>query len=323
MRGNFHVRFGKEVVDPKNSDILYLVHFILEIASSKYTFAGNFAYWLGTISVSFTTFYSYRLLFLTFLNRTNSYKQFMAHAHEANIILGLPLALLAIGSLFIGYITKDMIVGLGSSFWGNSIFVLSKNISYLEAEYLPYHIKLIPFIFSHVGIFVAYHTTSFSTNSSSSTDIFSFWNNSRSLQKNAMLHEIVTLKPIVGTITFFNQKWHFDDLYNRFFVQKVLSFGYHISFRLFDAGWIAFLGPYGISKTVTNWSRKFGKLQSGFVYHYAFIILTAVTLLLTLLAFSFSFHFGDSFFMFSLQYDYAPSALFFIFILTFYFVSKK
>ena len=44
MRGNFHVRFGKEVVDPKNSDILYLVHFILEIASSKYTFAGNFAY---------------------------------------------------------------------------------------------------------------------------------------------------------------------------------------------------------------------------------------------------------------------------------------
>jgi hypothetical protein len=54
-----------------------------------------------------------------------------------------------------------MIIGLGSSFWGNSIFILSDNLSYLEAEYLPYHIKMIPFIFSHLGLFFAYHTTSF------------------------------------------------------------------------------------------------------------------------------------------------------------------
>ena len=118
----------------------YSKDFILEIASSKYNFAGNFAYWLGAASVSFTTFYSYRLLFLTFINRNNSFKRCTVCAHEAKVATGLPLALLAIGSLFVGYLTKDMIVGLGSPLWANSIFVLSNNMSYLEAEYLPYHI---------------------------------------------------------------------------------------------------------------------------------------------------------------------------------------
>jgi NADH-ubiquinone oxidoreductase chain 5 len=65
--------------------------------------------------------------------------------------MGIPLLVLAVGSLFLGYCSKDMIVGLGSAFWGNSIFVLSEHTSYLEAEYLPYHIKAIPLIFGHIG----------------------------------------------------------------------------------------------------------------------------------------------------------------------------
>ncbi len=92
----------------------YSKDFILEIASSKYNFAGNFAYWLGAASVSFTTFYSYRLLFLTFINKNNGFQRCIAYTHEAKVATGLPLALLAIGSLFVGYLTKDMIVGLGS-----------------------------------------------------------------------------------------------------------------------------------------------------------------------------------------------------------------
>ena len=53
----------------------YSKDFILEVACSKMQFTGNFAYWLGTLSVCFTTFYSYRLPFFTFLNKTNSFKQ--------------------------------------------------------------------------------------------------------------------------------------------------------------------------------------------------------------------------------------------------------
>jgi NADH-ubiquinone oxidoreductase chain 5 len=81
----------------------YSKDFILEIACSKFHCAGNLAYWLGTITVSFTTFYSYRLVFFTFLNRNNSVTRLggrSKHAlHEANIFMGLPLVLLAFGSL--------------------------------------------------------------------------------------------------------------------------------------------------------------------------------------------------------------------------------
>jgi len=68
------------------------------------------------VSASFTTFYSYRLVFLTFLNKSNSFKQYVLNAHDASAIAAIPLILLAIGSMFIGYLTKDMIIGIGSSF---------------------------------------------------------------------------------------------------------------------------------------------------------------------------------------------------------------
>jgi NADH-ubiquinone oxidoreductase chain 5 len=280
----------------------YSKDFILEIATSKIHFTGNLAYWLGTISVSFTSFYSYRLLYLTYINKTNSYKSYIAHTHEANLILGLPLALLAIGSLFVGYLTKDMIVGLGSAFWGNSILILSKNMSYLEAEYLPYHIKMIPFLFSHIGILVAYHTTSYACISG--------------YQKNLLFYKFLTRKDMlpIKIYTFFSNKWHIDDLYNRFLVEKFLRFGYNISFSILDAGWIAYLGPYGIAKSINKWAKKSSQIQTGFVYHYAFIILIGITLGIVLLAiFSTSLvHDGHNYIT-----TYGTKS-YFIFVLTFF-----
>jgi NADH:ubiquinone oxidoreductase subunit 5 (subunit L)/multisubunit Na+/H+ antiporter MnhA subunit len=188
-----------------------------------------------------------------------------------------------------------MIIGLGSGFWGNSIFILSKNISFLEAEYLPYYVKLIPFFFSHLGIFVAYHTSFVLSGPGGVVEI----NRARlSFQKHLVWYEIFMSHPLfIKFYTFFNQKWHFDDLYNRFIVQKFINFGYDISFRLLDNGWIAYLGPYGISRTVQHFSTQFGKLQSGFVYHYAFIILTGMTLFIagTLFLFSSGFSISDFF----------------------------
>jgi NADH-ubiquinone oxidoreductase chain 5 len=94
----------------------YSKDFILEIACAKMHFTGNMAYWLGTLSVSFTTFYSYRLVYLSFLNRTDAAKNYVLHAHEPQARMSIPLIILAVGSLFVGYLTKDMIIGLGSGF---------------------------------------------------------------------------------------------------------------------------------------------------------------------------------------------------------------
>jgi len=68
-------------------------------------------------------------------------------------------------------------------------------------------------------------------------------------------------------------------------VRKALHFGYHVSFRLLDAGFIAYLGPFGASNTVGRQARKLGHLQTGSAHHYAFIILVAICLLSILVLF--------------------------------------
>lgn len=64
----------------------------------------------------------------------------------------LPLLVLVVGSLFLGYFGKDLFLGLGSDFFMNSIYVHPKNLLFVDAEFVPYHIKLIPVIFSFGGI---------------------------------------------------------------------------------------------------------------------------------------------------------------------------
>jgi NADH-ubiquinone oxidoreductase chain 5 len=72
------------------------------------------------------------------------------------------LAPLAVASVFVGYLGKDMIIGLGSSFWGAAVTGGgSESAIFIDAEYLPYHVKMIPLVFSHIGIFFAYNTSSF------------------------------------------------------------------------------------------------------------------------------------------------------------------
>ena len=70
--------------------------------------------------------------------------------------MGYPLLVLVFGSIFIGYLTKDMIIGVGTNFWGNALFVLPQNMLVFEAEFLPHSIKLIPVIFSLSGVFLAH-----------------------------------------------------------------------------------------------------------------------------------------------------------------------
>ena len=67
--------------------------------------------------------------------------------------MAIPLIILAFGSIFIGYLSKDMMVGLGSNFWGNSIFILPKNILLLESEYIPQNQKFLPLVFTILGDF--------------------------------------------------------------------------------------------------------------------------------------------------------------------------
>jgi len=235
---------------------------ILEVAYANYTVSGNFAYWLGAISALFTSYYSFRLLFLTFLGQSNAYKISLQNVHDAPFMMSFPLVFLAFGSIFVGYLGKDMMIGLGTDFWGNALFILPQNILYVESEYIPQSIKMIPLIFSGLGAIVAYIIN---------------------LKFASFTYKIKTSFFGRKLYTFLNKRWLFDKVYNDFFGYPSLKFGYEISFRTIDKGVLEILGPTGIAKTITDFLRHVSAFQSGFVYHYALVMLIGITFFISIL----------------------------------------
>jgi len=129
---------------------------ILEVAYAKYTISGDFSYWLGVISAFFTAFYSIRLVYLTFISNSNGYRSSLVKAHDAPLLMALPLGILCVGSIFVGYLFKDACIGMGTHFWGNAIFIHPNNYSYIDSEFIPTSIKLVPTIFSIFGALLAF-----------------------------------------------------------------------------------------------------------------------------------------------------------------------
>lgn len=238
---------------------------ILELAYSKYTVSGSFAHWLGTVSAFFTAYYSFRLIYYTFLTKPNLSKSILEkYAHDAPLIMSIPLLILALGSIFIGYLMKDMMIGLGTDFWGNSIYTHPYHNSMVDSEFIPTSIKLLPVILSLIGAFLALLLNGFHSNA---------YKLYQSMVHFSFMREIYR---------FLNKRWYFDLIYNEFIGKKLLSFGYNNSFKLLDKGLIEIIGPYGLEKLMKNLTNKMRLLQTGYLYHYAFIFLIGIVSILTM-----------------------------------------
>jgi NADH-ubiquinone oxidoreductase chain 5 len=144
----------------------YSKDFILESAYGQFTFSGSIVYIIATIGAIFTTLYSVKVLYLTFLTNPNGPKIYYKFAHEGDLFLTLPLIILAIFSIFFGFITKDIFIGLGSNFFvDNSLFIHPINEIMIDTEFaVPTIFKLIPFIFTISFIFIAFNISEFSPN---------------------------------------------------------------------------------------------------------------------------------------------------------------
>jgi proton-translocating NADH-quinone oxidoreductase chain L len=229
---------------------------ILELAYGKYEITASFGHWLGCISAFFTAFYSFRLIYLTFFQKTNINKSIFEHIHDSPIIMGIPLIILSFGSIFIGYFWKDMMLGLGTPFWGSAIFTHPKHLSVIEGEFMPTFIKLTPVLLSISGAIFAiitYH-----------------------IYQNIIYKNLIKYNIIREIFIFLNKKWFFDKIYNLYIIQNILSFGYKISYKILDKGFIEIVGPYGIFLLLKKWVKKIVLLQSGYIYHYAFIMLVGL-----------------------------------------------
>ena len=236
---------------------------ILEVAYAKYTISGNFSYFLGCLVVLCTSYYSFRLLFLSFLAPSTSVKSSLKHVHDAPFLMAFPLILLAFGSIFVGYLAKDMMIGLGTDFWSNALYVLPTNSSLLESEYISQVQKFIPFILTLLGAFFAYIFNIAGI-------FFSYNLKMTNLGKNLY--------------TFLNKRWFVDKVYNDFISQNALLFGYNISFKTLDKGSFEILGPAGIASTFLKITQYLNKLQTGMIYHYAVVMLLGLTVIITIIS---------------------------------------
>jgi NADH:ubiquinone oxidoreductase subunit 5 (subunit L)/multisubunit Na+/H+ antiporter MnhA subunit len=232
------------------------------VAYAQSSSNGTFAHWLGTISAFLTAFYSFRLLYLAFIGTTNSYRESFFHVHEGPLRMSIPLGILAIGSIFVGYWGKDAFVGLGTTFWNNAIVTYPSRITILESEFIPTNIKLVPVIFSVIGATLA-------------VIFYHFFPH--------LLFHIKTSRLGRPLYFFLSNKWYWDWLYNQTIAKPFLNFGHIVSYKVLDRGLFEALGPSGLSQGVQYLARSFSLLQSGYIYHYAFVLFSSTTLSLILL----------------------------------------
>ena len=235
----------------------YSKDLILEIAYGKFSFLGYFSYCLGTIGAFFTAYYSMRLIFLTFLLKPAGHKQVVSFAYDSNFYICLALGCLAIPSIFVGYLSKEIIVGIGSTIFNNVIYINLKNFNIFDAEFINIFYKSLPVYFSLFGFFYAFIFYSFSFK---------------------VLFNLKISKFGKKFYYFLNRKWFFDKIYNEYLVQFFLKFAYSISYKFIDKGIFEILGPTGLSTIALKASLNLNKFQTGYIYHYTSIILVSSAL---------------------------------------------
>jgi len=130
----------------------YSKDIILELAYSQYNLHGSFVHWLGTITAFFTTFYSFRLIYLSFMKGTQVQKPVANNIHESSALITIPLSILALGSIFLGYLMKDLFAGVGSPFLDHILLTLPGHNLFFVAEFLPFYIKNLPFFLSLLSV---------------------------------------------------------------------------------------------------------------------------------------------------------------------------
>lgn len=243
----------------------YSKDLILELTYEKYYIA--FAYWLGSFSALLTAFYSIRLIYLTFIANTNSKKEIYIGAHEPSFNILFPLLLLALGSIFVGY-------------WGKEV-ILSNVIPPIVSNY----VKVVPLILSTLGVFLAiigydwglpklrYFPINYKK------IIYQNVKNKTLLMKGGDWgRSVINMFHMV--YTFLNSAWQFNYVINHFIVSNIWKFGHLVTYRIIDRGILEVIGPKGISRILIKLTQNISNFQSGMVFNYALIMIVFTVLFL-------------------------------------------
>ena len=231
----------------------YSKDFILESAYGIFYFSGTVVYFIATIGAVFTTLYSVKVLYLTFLTNANGPLVNYKKAHEGDMFMSLPLIILALFSIFFGYICKDIFIGLASAFFAdNSLFIHPLHEIMLDTEFaVPTLFKLLPLLLTVSFIAVSLILSEF-------------------LPKTLFYFKFSRLG--YNVFSFFNQRLLVELLYNKYVSRAILNLGGQTT-KVLDKGSIELLGPYGLEKGLLKLSSSLNKLDTGVITSYALYIL--------------------------------------------------
>jgi len=236
----------------------YSKDIILEAAYGAGTGVGLYAYWLGILAAFLTAFYSGRLIFMTFHGKPRASHEVMHHAHESPPVMLWPLVVLATGAVVAGFFGYNLFVGEGrEQFWRDAILVLPGHDSLEAAESLPFWVGKLPLLMGLLGFGVAW--------------VCYVW-------RPAIPDWVArNFRPIY---LFFLNKWYFDELYDTLFVRPAMALGLGL-WKKGDGAVIDGLGPDGLAETTLTLSVLSSRLQTGYLYHYAFAMLIGVVALVS------------------------------------------
>ena len=230
---------------------------ILEVAYAAGDGMGEYAFVMGISAAFMTAFYSGRLIFMTFHGKPRASEEVMSHVHESPKVMLIPLIVLAIGAVGAGFVFYEYFVGHDyAAFWGNALFIAGDNI--LDAaHHVPTWVKYLPLVVGVAGLALSWV----------------FYIRRPDIPK--------ALAETNGPIyRFLLNKWYFDELYDLIFIRPAKWIGYQF-WKIGDGQIIDGLGPDGVSSAIAWVSGKARRLQTGYLYHYAFAMLIGVVLLLT------------------------------------------
>jgi NADH-quinone oxidoreductase subunit L len=231
---------------------------IIESAFASHSAVGGFAFTLLVIAALFTSFYSWRLAFMTFFGKPRASADVMHHVHESPMVMLLPLLLLGIGAVVAGVIFHDYFFGHHyAEFWKGALFTLPENQILDEFHHVPLWVKWSPFVAMALGFVTAWYM--YIKNPSAPKKL---------AEQQWMLYQ------------FLLNKWYFDELYDFLFVRSAKALGRFL-WKKGDVATIDAYGPNGVASAVGGLTQKVVRLQSGYLYHYAFAMLIGIAALVT------------------------------------------
>jgi NADH-quinone oxidoreductase subunit L len=236
----------------------YSKDMILNAAWASGTAVGHYAFVLGILAAFLTAFYSWRLIFLTFNGKSRADHHTFDHAHESPSVMLWPLYVLAAGALFAGVLGAKYFIGEDQAeFWGESIKILPIHHALAGAEAVPVLIEYLPLLVGLAGIATAWVAY---------------------LGVPSIPGRVA--KAFRPVYLFLLNKWYFDELYNVLFVRSSMLGGWAL-WKGGDGLLIDGLGPDGLATVTRGLSRQASRMQTGYVYHYAFAMLIGVAAMVT------------------------------------------